>query len=151
MKPFFNSMVLFFFIVFSSALSAQSVGWHTFAQLKVETKFFKSEGIYIQTPKFDEKIKSLEGTYFTLRGYFIPVDIQSDKWVILSRVPMSQCFFCGGAGPASIAMVFFKEKVPKFKTDQIITVRGKLRLNDSNLDELNFILDDSELVTVPAK
>jgi hypothetical protein len=48
-------------------------------------------------------------------------------------------------------MIFFKEKSPKFKTDQIITVRGKLRLNDSNLDELNFILEDSELVTVPSK
>jgi hypothetical protein len=151
MKPFFNSMVLFFFIVFSSALSAQSVGWQAFAQVKSETKFFKKEGIYILTPKFDEKIKSLEGMDFTLRGYYIPVDIQSDKWIILSKVPMSQCFFCGGAGPASIAMVNFKEKAPKFKTDQIITVRGKLRLNDSNLDELNFILDDSELVSVPSK
>ena len=42
-------------------------------------------------------------------------------------------------------MINFKGKAPKFKTDQIITVRGKLRLNDSNLDELNFILDDSEI------
>lgn len=151
MKLFSNPLALLFFIAFSSALRSQNLGWQTFAQLKVETRFFKNEGIYIQTPKFDEKIKSLEGTYFTLRGYFIPVDIQSDKWIILSRVPMSQCFFCGGAGPASIAMVYFKEKAPKFKTDQIITVRGKLRLNDSNLDELNFILEDSELVTVPSK
>ncbi|HOY16082.1 MAG TPA: hypothetical protein PLC89_02265 [Haliscomenobacter sp.] len=151
MKLFCNSMVLLFFIVFSSAVRSQSIGWQTFAQLKIETKFFKNEGIYIQTPKFDEKIKSMEGTYFTLRGYFIPVDIRSDKWIILSRVPMSQCFFCGGAGPASVAMIFFKEKAPKFKTDQIITVRGKLRLNDANLDELNFILDDSELVSVPSK
>lgn len=151
MKLLFNSLALLFFIAFSSALRSQSLGWQAFAQVKSEVKFFKKEGVYVQTPKFDEKIKSLEGMSFTLRGYFIPVDIRSDKWIVLSRVPMSQCFFCGGAGPTSVAMIIFKEKAPKFKTDQIITVRGKLRLNDSNLDELNFILEDSELVSVPGK
>ena len=127
--------------VFSGA-QAQSLGWQAFAQVKSETKFFKNEGVYVVTPKFDQKIKSLEGMYFSLRGYYIPTEVHSDKWIVMSKVPMSQCFFCGGSGPESIAMINFKGKAPKFKTDQIITVRGKLRLNDSNLDELNFILDE---------
>ena len=89
--------------------------------------------------------------YLTLKGYYIPTEVNSEKWIVMSKVPMSQCFFCGGAGPESIAMINFKGKFPKFKTDQIITVKGKLRLNDTNLDELNFILDDAELVTAPSK
>lgn len=149
MKLLLTTLILVY--SFSSVALAQSSGWQAFAQVRSEVKFFKKEGIHILTPKFDEKIKSLEGTSFTLRGYYIPTDIQSDKWIIMSRVPMSQCFFCGGAGPESIAMIYFKEKAPKLRTDQIITVRGKLRLNDDNLDELNFILDDAELVTAPTK
>lgn len=151
MKFFFAVIILFGSAVFSPAAQAQSLGWQAFAQVKSETKFFKNEGVYVVTPKFDEKIKSLEGMYFSLRGYYIPTEVHSDKWIVMSKVPMSQCFFCGGAGPESIAMINFKGKAPKFKTDQIITVRGKLRLNDSNLDELNFILDDSELVAGPSK
>lgn len=149
MKLLLTTMILVY--SFSSVALAQNSGWQAFAQVKSEVKFFKKEGIHILTPKFDEKIKSLEGTYFTLRGYFIPTDIRSDKWIIMSRVPMSQCFFCGGAGPESIVMIYFKEKAPKLRTDQIITVRGKLRLNDDNLDDLNFILEDAELVTAPTK
>lgn len=151
MKAVIVVIVLFGLGAFSFAAQAQSLGWQAFAQVKSETKFFKNEGVYVLTPKFDEKIKSLEGMYFSLRGYYIPTEVHSDKWIVMSKVPMSQCFFCGGAGPESIAMINFKGKAPKFKTDQVITVRGKLRLNDSNLDELNFILDDSELVTAPSK
>lgn len=151
MKTLITAIILFGTGAFSSAVQAQSLGWQAFAQVKSETKFFKNEGVYVLTPKFDEKIKSLEGMYFSLRGYYIPTEVHSDKWIVMSKVPMSQCFFCGGAGPESIAMINFKGKAPKFKTDQVITVRGKLRLNDSNLDELNFILDDSELVTAPSK
>ena len=146
MKTLFSVIVLFGVGAFSSGAQAQSLGWQAFAQVKSETKFFKNEGVYVVTPKFDEKIKSFEGMYFSLRGYYIPTEVHSDKWIVMSKVPMSQCFFCGGAGPESIAMINFKGKAPKFKTDQVITVRGKLRLNDSNLDELNFILDESEMV-----
>jgi hypothetical protein len=151
MKALIVVILLFGIGAFPCAAQAQSLGWQAFAQVKSETKFFKNEGVYVVTPKFDEKIKSLEGMYFSLRGYYIPTEVHSDKWIVMSKVPMSQCFFCGGAGPESIAMINFKGKAPKFKTDQVITVRGKLRLNDSNLDELNFILDDSELVTPPSK
>lgn len=151
MKLFFQ---VFFFVllgVWSHESSAQTMGWQAFAQVKTENKYFKNEGVYVTTPKFDEKIKALEGMYFTLKGYYIPTEVQSEQWIVMSKVPMSQCFFCGGAGPESIAMINFKGKAPRFKTDQVFTVRGKLRLNDSNLDELNFILDDSELVTAASK
>ncbi len=57
------------------------------------------------------------------------------------------CFFCGGASPASVAEIYFKVKPPRFKADQIIAVRGILKLNDSDIDHMNFILNDAELIT----
>jgi hypothetical protein len=124
---------------------AQSLGWDAFAQVKFVKKFYKDEGLYIMTPVFDQKIKSLETVEFTLRGYYIPTDMEG-KFIIISKVPMANCFFCGGAGAESIVMVYTKSKPPRLKTDQVLTIKGKLRLNDDNLDELNFILDEATIV-----
>lgn len=60
---------------------------------------------------------------------------------------MSQCFFCGGGGPESIAEVNFAKEPRKFQVDDLITVKGKLKLNAENLDHVNFILTDAVLVS----
>jgi hypothetical protein len=60
---------------------------------------------------------------------------------------MSQCFFCGGGGPESIAEVNFAKEPRKFQVDDLITVKGKLKLNADNLDHVNFILTDAVLVS----
>jgi hypothetical protein len=59
---------------------------------------------------------------------------------------MSQCFFCGGGGPESIAEVTFKGTPSKFQVDDMITVKGKLKLNINDVDHVNFILLDAVLV-----
>jgi hypothetical protein len=60
---------------------------------------------------------------------------------------MSQCFFCGGGGPESIAEVMFKNNAaPKFQVDDLITVKGKLKLNANDIDHVNFILTEAVLV-----
>jgi hypothetical protein len=56
-------------------------------------------------------------------------------------------FFCGGAGPESIAEVTFKTKPSKFEADQFIRVKGKLRLNESDLEHGNFLIVEAELIT----
>lgn len=55
-------------------------------------------------------------------------------------------FFCGGAGPETIAEVSFKVKTDKFDADQFIRVKGKLKLNESDIDHVNFMLVDAVLV-----
>jgi hypothetical protein len=59
---------------------------------------------------------------------------------------MSQCFFCGGGGPESIAEVTFKVDPGKFQVDDLITVKGKLKLNASDIEHVNFILEEAVLV-----
>ena len=60
---------------------------------------------------------------------------------------MSQCFFCGGGGPESVAEVNFATDPGRVKVDDLITVKGKLKLNTEDLDHINFILTDAVLVT----
>ncbi len=122
-------------------------GWKTFAQVKFEPKYYEDVDMYVLTPKFTADIKYYLNKEFVLKGYVLPL-ADDTPFVILSKFPYSQCFFCGGAGPESVAAIYFKDKSKpnKFKMDQVITVKGKLTLNDSNLDELNFILKDAQIV-----
>jgi hypothetical protein len=86
------------------------------------------------------------GKEITVEGYYVPFAPEDGNYIIVSKYPMSQCFFCGGGGPESIAEVNFAKGPGKFQVDDLITVKGKLKLNVDNLDHVNFILDDAVLV-----
>lgn len=125
---------------------AQSDTWELFAKVKFTSKFYKEFNEYFLTPKFDDNIKKLEGKEVILKGHYLPFDLANKQLIVISKFPFAQCFFCGGAGPESVAEVHFKEKPRKFKADEIITVKGRLKLNDNDVSHVNFILEDAELV-----
>lgn len=127
-------------------LHAQASAWDSFARVKFVSKYNADYGMNIQVPQFDWAIRLLEGQEVSLKGYFVPTDLQTPRSIILSRVPNSSCFFCGGAGPETVARINFKQSVHKFKTDEILKVKGKLKLNDSNYREMSFILEEAEIV-----
>ena len=83
-------------------------------------------------PEFPVDLKALVGKEVNLEGYYLPIDVEDDAYIILSKFPYSQCFFCGGAGPESIAEVSFKTKPDRFEADQYIRIKGKLKLNASD-------------------
>ncbi len=140
--------ILFSIFLYSSAASAQSPsGWAVFATVKFEAKFLKEYDEYFLVPQFDSKIKAYEGKEITLRGHYMPLDLENENVIVLSKYPYAQCFFCGGAGPESVAEIVFPSKHPKFKADQIITVKGILRLNAKDIEHMNFILQNASLVT----
>ena len=88
---------------------------------------------------FKEKQKSLDGQEIAITGYIIPVDVELNQYV-LSAFPFSACFFCGNAGPESVMAVYFAKPDQTFKTDQRVTLSGSLELNDTNVDELVYVL-----------
>jgi uncharacterized membrane protein YcgQ (UPF0703/DUF1980 family) len=120
-------------------------GWPLFARVKFNTVLYKELNEYFLVPSFDKTITSMVGTEITLQGFYIPFDLPKNRLVI-SKSPYSSCFFCGGAGPESVAEVIFKTKAPKLKTDQAITIKGKLKLNNKDINQLNFILVDAEWI-----
>ncbi len=133
-------------IVLSSAAYAQTDGWVAFAKTKFDTKYSEKAGEYFLFPAFSADLKAQVGKEIDLEGYYLPIDVENDAYIILSKFPYSQCFFCGGAGPESIAEVYFKVKPAKFEGDQFIRIKGKLKLNDSDLEHGNFIVEDAVLV-----
>ncbi|MCW5911033.1 MAG: hypothetical protein KIT62_08160 [Cyclobacteriaceae bacterium] len=128
-----------------SPLQEPEDGWKLFAQVRFEPKYFPEYKEKYLVPKFSEAILSKAGTEVTVRGHYLPFDMGGQS-IIVSKYPYAACFFCGGAGPESVAEIFFSNKPPRFKADQVITVRGKLRLNDKDVNHMNFILDDAALL-----
>ncbi|MCU0324069.1 MAG: DUF3299 domain-containing protein [Spirosomaceae bacterium] len=127
--------------------NAQStlITWKTLKDVRFQNKFFKDLGEYLLFPTFGESVKKLEGKSVSIRGYMIPVDVNEGLYVI-SALPMSSCFFCGGSGPETIIEVNFKNKKMRFKTDEVRTIKGILKLNDSEIEHMNYILNTAELV-----
>ena len=96
-------------------------------------------------PTFGQSVKQLEGKEVKIKGYLIPVDEEQNIYVI-SAQPMAMCFFCGGAGPESIMELQLKNKKQRFKTDEVRTIKGKLALNPTDIEHLNYILKNAEVV-----
>jgi uncharacterized membrane protein YcgQ (UPF0703/DUF1980 family) len=120
--------------------------WKEFAKTKFEAKYNEKIGEYLFYPTFSDDIRALEGKEITIEGFYVPFAPEDGNYIIISKFPMSQCFFCGGGGPESIAEVTFKGTPSKFQVDDMITVKGKLKLNINDVDHVNFILLDAVLV-----
>ncbi len=127
---------------FGFAQQDSAENWKTLGGLEYE----KGQDDYgeVFLPKFNEPIQKLEGKEIVLSGYIIPFEgMFSPDHLIISSVPVASCFFCGGAGPESVAEIYLKETV-KY-TAKKVTVSGKLKLNSTDIDQLMYILEDATL------
>jgi hypothetical protein len=125
----------------------QPNAWDLFARTKFESKFQEKLGEYIFYPNFPPDLKAMAGKEITVEGYYVPFAPEDGNYIIISKYPMAQCFFCGGGGPESIAEVNFAKEPSRFSVDDLITVRGKLKLNTDDLDHVTFILDQAVLIS----
>lgn len=137
---------LLFFVGLSNSATAQTViTWEVLKDVQfVEVWSEEFQSVYM-VPKFGKKVRSLDNKKIQIRGYVIPVDVLADYYV-LSAFPYSSCFFCGQAGPESVMDIQFATTPTGLRTDQIITVEGKLRLNIDDILQLNYILEDVTVI-----
>ena len=75
---------------------------------------------------------------FHLKGMFKP------DHIILSSLPLAECFFCGSGGPETVMEVMLSNPI-KY-TSKRVKVRGKLTLNSKDPEKLMYILQDATLV-----
>lgn len=121
------------------------LSWEILRDVTFKKKWYAEESVYMLYPTFGPSIQKLSGKTVDLTGYVLPVDIETNTYV-LSAFPYSACFFCGGAGPESVVSLKFKKADKKFKTDERHTFRGTFKLNADNIYELNYILADAEML-----
>jgi hypothetical protein len=142
----FVSAFLFLSVMLSARPTDEGVKitWETLKDVTYKKKWNAELSMNFLYPNFGVSLKKLENKTVLLKGYMIPVDATSNIYM-LSAFPFSMCFFCGGAGPESVVDIRFKGKSPRFKTDEMRTIRGTLVLNDNNVEEMTYILKDAEL------
>lgn len=129
----------------TTAVEPVKLSWEVLRDVTFKKKWYAEESVYMLYPTFGQGIQKLNGKTVELTGYVLPVDLESNLYV-LSAFPYSACFFCGGAGPESVVSLKFKKSDKKFKTDERRTFHGTLKLNADNIYELNYILADAEMV-----
>ena len=125
--------------------SQNIITWELLKNVEFDEIWSEEFQAYYMVPKFSSSVKAMDNKQVQIRGFIIPVDIVQDYYV-LSANPYSSCFFCGQAGPESVMEVQMVKKYEGLRMDQIITFKGKLKLNVDDIYQLNYILEDAEIV-----
>jgi len=122
----------------------QVSGWDVLDKVKFSPKYFEQIKTDLLTPIMDSYAKSIDGKEITIKGYYIPIGAEHNL-MIVSKFPYRMCFFCGGAGPQSVVEVYFPKgkKVPIYPTDKLVKVKGRLKINATDIEKLNFVLYDA--------
>lgn len=148
MKTILNFLVITFFMGIGVNVSfAQETTntWKTLSKITYKKEYDELMGFKVDVPVFSEAIKEMAGKEINIKGYIIPVEgYKSHTEFIFSAYPYNMCFFCGGAGPETVMEVTSIEPV-KYTAEQI-EIKGKLELNDSDINRLMYILSDVKLV-----
>jgi hypothetical protein len=113
--------------------------WKTLGDVKYELAKDDYGDVYL--PVFNPETKAAEGQMVEVEGFIIPLEgMFKPTQLILSSLPISECFFCGSGGPETVMEISMKEQI-KYTTKRV-KIRGKLKLNKSNPDKLMYLLEE---------
>lgn len=144
-----KSCIILVAVLFSSfvAAGANAQGvWKSLAAVTYKISEDKFGELYV--PVFSDEIKKLEGKEVEADGYIIPFEgMFKPEHIILSSLPLAECFFCGSGGPETVMEVMMASPI-KY-TSKRVKVRGKLTLNASDPEKLMYILKDARLIMEP--
>ncbi|WP_343854217.1 hypothetical protein [Algoriphagus jejuensis] len=128
--------------LFGSVSKAQGV-WKSLTEVSYKISEDQFGELYV--PVFSDNIKKLEGKEVEADGYIIPFEgMFKPEHIILSSLPLAECFFCGSGGPETVMEVMLTNPI-KY-TSKRVKVRGKLTLNAKDPEKLMYILKDARLI-----
>lgn len=142
--------LIYFFsltMLFSTKTLAQETqgAWKTLSKVTFKKQYDDLLGFKIDIPVFSDEVKALDGKEITVRGYIVPTNgYKSHSDFVFSAFPYNMCFFCGGAGPETVMEVEAKESITY--TAEVITIKGRLELNDEDPNRLMYTLRDAVLI-----
>ncbi len=101
---------LLFLLLIPTLLLAQhrTIDWKLLSKVEWSEKYSKEHDEMFYYPKFGKEVLAMNGQLVQIKGYVIPVDVETGYFV-LSANPFASCFFCGQAGPESILELQLKE------------------------------------------
>jgi len=144
-KLFFLCFCLFLGAVVHAQSDDGSRTWQSLSKITYRKQYDELMGFKVDIPVFSDEVKAMAGQEIVVKGYIIPTEgYKSHQEFVFSAFPYNMCFFCGGAGPETVMEVEASEAI-EF-TAEVVTIKGKLALNDDDINRLIYLLTDAVLV-----
>ena len=119
-------------------------GWNTLSKLEIEGQYDEFFNETIDVPVFSDDLLAFDGKHIEIEGYVIPLQSSGEQeYFVLSRFPYNSCFFCGNAGPETVAEVYVTE--PVTVQDERVLVKGRLKLNVQDPLHLFYIIEEASV------
>lgn len=136
----------FFLLLFVTKISFGQIEitWKTLEDVEFTDTYLEELDAYYYYPYFGPNVSALEGQEVILRGFVLAID-PVERYYILSKGPYASCFFCGGAGPETIVELELKSDKDYFLMDEVVTMKGILKLNADDIYKCNYILEKAEV------
>lgn len=119
-----------------------SLNWKLLGMVKFIKKADKEYG-EVMYPQVSVLLKQKSGKKIAMSGFIIPID---NTTFALSKNVFASCFFCGQAGPETIMGIKFKGATPKLKTDQYVTLVGTFRINENDVEDWIYHIEEAVIV-----
>lgn len=121
--------------------------WQTLGTVEKESSYDESIGMTIDKITVGFLARSYQGKEITIDGYIIPLTGKiSQSHFMLSLYPANMCFFCGAAGPETAMQVFMANDKKVKYSDNKISVKGVLRINEQNSNGLLYTLEEAVIL-----
>ena len=137
------------FLLFSSQYAAAQieVTWEDLSAVAKVKEYIEEYDINYDKPIFAPEIEAISGEDIVITGHILPLDVQGDYY-ILSALPFASCFFCskdGKVGAETVIELKLKYQYDWFKIDDVLTFKGRLKLNDSDPNVMYYVLENAEI------
>lgn len=143
MKKWSASILMMVYLLLGMQEAMAQGVWKNLSEVSYKISEDQFGELYV--PVFSENITKLEGKVVEADGYIIPFEgMFKPDHIILSSLPLAECFFCGSGGPETVMEVMLSKPI-KY-TSKRVKVKGKLTLNASDPEKLMYILKDAELI-----
>lgn len=140
-----TTLILLLCTMALAGYSQTKITWKTLEDVTFTDKYSAEVDAYYYFPKFGPSVLALDGKEVAIRGFLLEIDPDEDVY-ILSANPFSSCFFCGSAGPESIIELKLPKDHPRFRMDEVLTFKGKLKLNATDIYQCNYILENATVL-----
>lgn len=119
-----------------------TLNWKLLGMIKFVKKADKEYG-EVMYPVVSPFLKQKNKKRIAMTGFIVPIDNVS---FALSKNVFAACFFCGAAGPETIMGIKFRGITPKLKTDQYVTLEGNFRVNETDVEDWIYHIEDAVIV-----
>ena len=139
-------IVLFFILTPILGFSQIEITWETLSDVEFSDIYIDEVDEYFLYPHFGQSVRELEGSELILTGFILALD-PADNYYVLSKGPFASCFFCGAGGPETVVELKLKSNKDYFVMDQMVTIKGVLKLYPDDIYQCNYIFEQAQVTT----